>query len=315
MGNKSNATVGIFMPAYNHGAFVDGAIESLRQQTFQKFELHIVDDGSNDGLTPKKLCSIKYDKAKLFLNKDNRGVAYRAREHFNLFKTDYILVLCADDILAPDFLEKTVAFLEKNQRYGAVGTNVRFFVRNPKEYYYEQEYDSKKMILKYELARNQVLGSSLMRTKALKETDLSGGFVRYQDWDRWISMMEKGWKIGLVPEYLFYYRQLPSSLSHSASVEDELKIRDKLLKKHKVSYEKYYKDVILTMEQSFLEMKESKDWLDGEYHRLKKENAAMINKEKELEGKILCLNEELTSLKNSRIVKAWLKARKMVGLK
>lgn len=362
--DKKKVSVGIFMPAYNHGDYVAEAIRSLKKQTFQNFVVHIVDDGSDDGVTPQKLERIKYEKAKVFLNKENKGVAYRAREHYKKFKTKYVLVLCADDIIAPEFLEKTVKFLEENDEYGAVSTNIRFFSHDPKDYFYEQKYNEDLMNLEYVLARNQVLGSSLMRGKALEETDLSGGFVRYQDWDRWISMMEKGWKIGLVPEPLFYYRQLPTSLSHSASIGDELDIRAKLLEKHEKSYKKYYKDVILNMEYAFLEMKASKDWLDGEYHRLIKDNTEIkkskdwldgeyhrlteenINlkdkdkenqrkhkelikdiKEKRQENENLVvecekksqeikrLQEEVAALRNSRMMKAWLKVRKTVGLK
>ena len=83
--------------------------------------------------------------------------------------------------------------------------------------------------------------------------------------------MEVGWKIGLVPEFLFDYRQVKTSLSHSASVEDELKIRKKLLKKHAASYQKYYEDVIIEMESAFLELLEGKNWLDEQYNGLKKE--------------------------------------------
>lgn len=97
--DKYEAMVGIFMPAYNQGKYINDALESLKNQTFQDFIVHIVDDGSNDGETPKILASIKYDKAKIFLSKINRGVPYRARTHYKKLMTKYILVFCADDVL------------------------------------------------------------------------------------------------------------------------------------------------------------------------------------------------------------------------
>lgn len=271
MGKGESLKVGIFMPAYNQGEYIDDAIECLKKQTFQDFVVHIVDDCSDDGKTIDKLKSVAYEKAKVFLPKENRGVAYRAREHFKMLDTQYVLVLCADDIIAPEFLEKTVSFLDRNPKYGAVSVNIKLFNKNIEEAYAEKDFDEKKMDLKHELARNQILGSSLMRKKALDDTDLSGGFDRYQDWDRWISMMEAGWKIGLVPEVLFYYRQTPKSLSHTASVEDELEIKKKLLKKHEESYKKYYKDVIIEMEEAFLELLQGKNWLEEQYNRMNKD--------------------------------------------
>lgn len=295
---KEHPIVGIFMPAYNQGHFIDDAIDSLKKQTFQDFVVHIVDDGSNDGETPKKLESIKYDKAKIFLNEDNKGVAYRARMHYRKLKTKYIMVLCADDVLAPEFLEKTVEYMEKYEDCGAVSTNLKLFSETPNDAFYLSEYCEKKMTLPHLLARNRVLGSSLMRTKALEETDLSGGFVRYQDWDRWISMTEKGWKIGLIKEPLFYYRQDFKSLSHMAKIEDEMEIRKKLLVKHKDNYQKYYAEVILDMEYAFLEMKEGKDWLDDQYHKHTREIKKINQEIKELNQVIEAKNGVIDELNN-----------------
>ncbi len=288
-------TVGVFMPAYNQGCFIDDAIQSLKKQSFQDFIVHIVDDGSTDGETPGKLQSIKYDKAKVFLNKDNKGVAYRAREHYKKFKTKYIMVLCADDMLAPDFLEKTVKYLEEHKKYGAVSVNMKFFYKTLEDAFSVPEYNEKKITLPHLLARNCVLGSSLMRTRAIRESDLSGGFVRYQDWDRWISMMEKGWKIGLIKEPLFYYRQEPKSLSHTATIADEMEMRRKLLIKHKESYRRFYDEIIMDMEHAFLEIKEGKDWLDTQYYR-------HIKEIKNLNQKIEGLNQQIEKL--SRVIEA-----------
>lgn len=277
--------VGIFMPAYNQGKYIHDALDSLSRQTFQNFVVHIVDDGSTDGVTPSILADIHYEKAKVYHNTNNKGVAVRAREHFKKFKTDYILVLCADDILEPKFLEKTVNFLEENPDYGAVGTNIRLFDEDPQQPHAEKRYDEAKMTLPQILAHNYILGSSLMRNKALQSANLTGGFVRYQDWDRWISILEAGWKIGLVPEFLFYYRQHGDSLSHSATVEEELEMRQKLLKKHIQSYTAHCEQVILNMERAFLEMQEGKNWLDQQY----KNHIAEISR----------LQNEITQLKKN----------------
>lgn len=275
---RKAAKVGIILMAYNQGPFIERAIESLKKQTFQDFDIHLVDDGSNDECTPEILERIQYDKiVKKFLHKDNKGTAPRQREQYKILQNEYILILCADDVLAPMFLEKTVGFLEKHKDYGVVSTNIKLFENDTSKPFGENHYDAKLMKLPYILSRNRVLGSSLMRKKALAEADLSGGFVRYQDWDRWISILEAGWKIGLVPEPLFYYRQVPTSLSHTASVEDELDIRKKLLKKHASSYKKYYKDIIFDMERAFLEIAEGKEWLDQQYRNMQKEIKRLNN--------------------------------------
>lgn len=185
---NNNARVGIFMPAYNQGNYIDETIDSLKKQTFQDFIVHIVDDGSNDGLTPGKLKSIKYSQSILFPNKENKGVSARAREHYKLLKNDYIMVLCADDKIAPTFLEKTVDFLENNPEYGACGTGVQHFGESDTRVSIKDELTKLPGIL----VANGFLGSSLMRKKALNSINLGDDFVRFQDWERWIAMLQGG---------------------------------------------------------------------------------------------------------------------------
>ena len=293
---KTIPTVGIILTTYNKGVYILEAIESLKKQTFQDFEIHIVDDGSNDGVTHGIIRKLKYDKiTEVFAHVDNRGVAIRQKEQYKIMNNKYLLILCGDDVLASTFLEKTVGFLEKHKDYGAISVNVKLFDKTPEDAFLVSEYSEEKITLPHLLARNHVLGSSLMRGKAIKEADLSGGFMRYQDWDRWISMMEKGWKIGLIKEPLFYYRQEPKSLSHKAKKEDEMEMRRKLLIKHKESYRRFYDEIIMDMEHAFLEIKEGKDWLDTQYYR-------HIKEIKNLNQKIEGLNQQIEKL--SRVIEA-----------
>lgn len=269
MKKKNIPTVGIALLAYNYGQYIDDVIDSFKKQTFQDFEIYLLDDGSNDGFTPEKLQKLDYAKInKKLLYKENIGNAERRRRQYRIMNNKYILDMSADDRLAPTFLEKTVDYLEKHPECGAVSTNMISFYDDKKIPSVEVKYNTKNMNLEYILGRNHMLGSSLMRKEALVQADLSGRFVRYQDWDRWISILESGWKLGLVEEPLFYYRQHQNSLSHSASVEDEMEIRREILKKHAESYKKYYEQVILNVYRNLLEVQEGKNWLERQYHNL-----------------------------------------------
>lgn len=288
--------VGVFMPAYNQGKYIDDAIESLKEQIFQDFVVHIVDDGSDDEKTLEKLKSIEYDKAKVYLNSDNRGVAFRAREHYKMFTTKYIMVLCADDKLAPEFLEKTVEFLENNPEYGAVSTDMLEYMDSfSGEPFANFHYDPKKMGLPDMLSECHCLGSSLMRNKALKETDLSGGFTRYQDWDRWISMLEIGWKIGLVSEPLFMYRLHMNSLSHSSSAEIETEVFEKIMKKHKNLYKKYDMEIIKALFSKFQGSGFFNKALSRDYLSLEKQNIE--------------LKKQIEEISSSRVIKIYKKIK------
>lgn len=218
---RDKPRIGIIMPAYNQGLYIDEAIESLKLQTFQNFIVHIVDDGSDDGITPAKLKKIKYDKANIFHNKTNKGVVYRQLEHYKIINTEYVVIICGDDKIAPTFLEETIKFLDENQNYGAVGTDIQHF--GDDESYISL--DSDKCKLPDMLFCNSFLGSSLMRKKALDELNLSR-VTRYQDWERWIGMLSNNWKLGVINRPLFHYRKHSESLSATANLEQELKVRE-----------------------------------------------------------------------------------------
>lgn len=276
--------VGIVILTYNYGKYIDDLLDSLKAQTFQDFEITLVDDCSTDDFTKEKIKKLKYDKIKekIFLPK-NIGNAKCRLAQYEKLKNKYILDLSADDKLAPTFLEKTVSYLEAHPKCGAVSVNIDEyeddFCRKP---FFQFKYDKSKMCFPFMLARCYCLGSSLMRKQALDETDLSGGFVRYQDWDRYISMIEAGWTLGLIEEPLFLYRQHSDSLSHSTSKDIEMDVFDKILKKHKQSYQKYSQDVLRDIYGLYWEVLEGKNWLEQQYHNFLKENKNLVTENKKL---------------------------------
>ncbi len=297
MKKDTTPKVGIALLAYNQGKYVDDAINSLKKQSFQDFEIILADDGSNDGFTPEKLQSIDYEKIKKkVLDKKNLGNAQRRKQLYALLDNKYIMDFSADDILDERYLEKTVSYLEKHAETGAVSTNIVYFDSNPSDGYAIERYDKRKMSFPSLLSNNHVLGSSMMRNAALKQLDLSGGFMRYQDWDRWITMVEAGWKIGLIEEPLFYYRQDDNSLSHSATIEQELEIRKLLLKKHKAAYIKYYEEVILELDKRRLEIEASKNKLGVEYRDAISEIKKYIMQTEELSATIREYKEIINTL-------------------
>ena len=289
MTRESRPTVGIALLAYNYGQYIDEALESLKNQTYQDFEVFLIDDGSNDGFTPEKLKNIEYDKiTKKLLHKNNIGNARRRLGQYKIMNNKYILDMSGDDCLAPTFLEKTVTFLDSHPKYGAVCVDIEEyendFSTSPFTIFH---YDRSKTKLPEMLSECHFLGSSLMRNKALKKTDLSGGFIRYQDWDRWISMLEAGWLLGVVSEPLFKYRVHSDSLSHSSTPEKETEVFRQIVKKHKVLYEKYFPEVTTALFYKFYEATASSTNIALENQALIREIRALQTENNSLRAKTL----------------------------
>lgn len=276
--------VGIFMPAFNQGPYIHEAIESLKKQTFQDFEVVIADDASTDGVTIPTLERIKYDKATVYLNKRNQGVGKLARGYYKKLANEYIFVLCADDKIHPDYIKECVNYLDKYPQAAAVGT----FIQEFGDSHNLRKLDKNKIKLPQMLVENNYLGSSMMRYSALKQIGFGNkekAFQKHNDYDRWVSMLSNGWILGVIDRPLFFYRILSTSLSKSINVQDELEFRKAFIKKHLPLFQKHVEYVTINSLTSLYknhnwqnELQEGRDWLEKEYRRLTKENIRLHKK-------------------------------------
>lgn len=105
--------VSIIMPSYNTGKFIAETIQSVLTQTYQNWELIIVDDCSTDG-TDSVVASFKDSRVRYFKNEVNRGAAVSRNKALKEANGRWIAFLDSDDLWHPQKLEKQVAFMEKN---------------------------------------------------------------------------------------------------------------------------------------------------------------------------------------------------------
>lgn len=97
--------VSIILPSYNKQQFIAETIESVINQTYQNWELIIIDDNSSDGSIQviNKYLNKKYC-IKLYLNHSNKGGNYCRNFGLQKAQGDYVIFLDADDILTFDCL-------------------------------------------------------------------------------------------------------------------------------------------------------------------------------------------------------------------
>lgn len=294
---KNIPRVGIFMPAYNQGRYIHEAIKSLNQQTFQDFEVLIVDDGSTDGETPEILRSLDYPKAHVVHNSTNKGISIRTGQSLKRLKNEFLFILCADDMIEPTFIEESVTFLDKHPKHGAVATYIQEFGESDNLV----ELDPSRAKLPELLSNNHFLGSSMARRRAFSDIGFSAtdpDFRKHYDYDRWVSMLEAGWQLGIIPKPLFRYRILSTSLSRSIDVDHEVNFRRAFIKKHRGLFDAHYDSVLIDLyrrhfesEKWLAELTKGHKWLDGQYHELTKRN-------KVLEREIARKDGELSALKH-----------------
>lgn len=115
---KNNIKVSVVIPSYNHSQFINKTINSVLQQTFDDFEIIVVDDCSTDN-SVEKIDSIEDNRIKKFYLKENVGTVRALNFGLSKARGEYIATLGSDDIWEKDKLEKQVAVLESRKDVGA----------------------------------------------------------------------------------------------------------------------------------------------------------------------------------------------------
>ena len=201
--------VSIIMPTYNRASLVGRAIESVRSQTYQDWELIIVDDASTDD-TPYVLSewSLRDERIRVFRNERNQypdisGILNRGLVEA---KGVYIARLDDDDYwILPDKLERQVAFLDTHPDHVLVGTGVVVLDATGKELfrYYKKESDS--AIRSRALFSNPFTHSTVLyRADAARAAGGYGAWRYAEDWALWLELGKRGNMYNL-PQYAIGY--------------------------------------------------------------------------------------------------------------
>ena len=120
--------VSIIMPSYNTAGFIADSINSVRAQTYENWELIIVDDCSTDN-TDEVVSFFEDPRIRYIKNEKNSGAAVSRNRALSEAKGRWIAFLDSDDLWSPNKLQKQIAFMENNG-YGFSYTNYEEIAEN-----------------------------------------------------------------------------------------------------------------------------------------------------------------------------------------
>ena len=262
------AKVSVIVPCYNLGEYLDEAVDSVLAQTFQDFEIVVVDDGSTDQATRRLLAAYEKPRTRV-IRSENRGLP--AAKNLGLLHTHgpYVCMLDADDRLEPTLLEKSVAALDADPSVAFVSHWLRTFGDEVWEWM-PASCDAPAL-----LDANTVNGAALVRRTAL---DAVGGFDESmrdgcEDWDIWISLVEHGYRGDILPEVLFQYRRRSESMSKVMMRGDgHPGLYRRLVEKHARVYRDHVGPLLVRREEDIASLRrhlhdlelERYQWLDPE---------------------------------------------------
>lgn len=106
--------VSIIMPSYNTAKYIKETIDSVLSQTYEAWELIIVDDCSTDNTDEVVLPFLKDTRIRYIKNEKNSGAALSRNRALREAKGKWIAFLDSDDLWVPDKLEKQIRFMEEH---------------------------------------------------------------------------------------------------------------------------------------------------------------------------------------------------------
>ena len=209
---KSNGLVSVIMPAYNSEAFIAESIRSVIQQTYQDWELLIIDDASTDDT--RKIIGKLYqedNRIRLLENSANRGTHHTRNKGIKAAQGDFIAFLDADDLWKPEKLQKQLEVLSQ-ENYSACFSSYELISEDGAKL-------QKKIEALPELEYQKLLKANYVgNLTGIYNARVLGKIYcpeisKRQDWALWLKVIEKGGPMKGIQESLAIYRIRKNSIS------------------------------------------------------------------------------------------------------
>jgi glycosyltransferase involved in cell wall biosynthesis len=235
---KNQPKVSIMTLAYNCQDFLSEAISSIQEQSFEDWELIIIDDHSSDKTAEiAKQFAAENERVRYFRNEENLGIPRGRNRALKEACGEYIAVLDSDDIwLSEKKLQRQVEFLDTHPEHGVVGTWTRNIDNDGEITGDNKTPQNDEFIRRTFFWKNQIVNSSsLFRKKAVANVGgYDNTFAYSQDMELWLAL-GKDWKLANLPHFWTAYRSHDKNVSlkkRNAQLEQNIRA----LRKHRDFY-------------------------------------------------------------------------------
>ena len=200
--------VSVLMGAYNCAPYLAEALDSVLNQTFDDFEVVIVNDGSKDNSAEIIKEYAEKDSRIVFIENDrNHGLAYTLNHGLEYVQGEYIIRMDGDDISKPERFERLVAAAKEHPDFDVIGSGCDLFDETGVWGEFVPLYVPDK--LDAVMQRTLSHATVIMKTASLKAVggyDTSTDNARAEDYDLWCRMVKNGYKLMSIPDKLYMVR-------------------------------------------------------------------------------------------------------------
>jgi len=205
---EAQPEVSIIMPAYNAEDTLQASIDSVLTQTYQNWELIIVDDASTDR-TAEVARAINDKRVHFSTNIKNQGVAFARNAGLKKVKGNYIAFLDSDDLWHEQKLDKQVRFMnETNAVISFTGTSYMNATGQISKYVLQAKND----FTYKELLRRNIMSCSSVMVQRDSMIPFSQGYM-HEDYAVWLQIVRKTGQAYGLDEPLLIYRMTKKSKS------------------------------------------------------------------------------------------------------
>ena len=208
--------VSIIIPAYNAEKYIRGSIKTILEQTYNNFEIIVIDDGSVDNTAQIIKDEYKDDARIKLISQKNGGVAVARNHGIKMARGEYIAFLDPDDYYLPAKIEREVEFLQSHPEFDVVYCKMKHFYDDNIDVLYQH---------KGEMPSGQVFENLLDRFFGQLNTVLipkrifekigmfDENFRDSEEWDMFLRIARARYTFGFLDEDLVRIRISKSSLS------------------------------------------------------------------------------------------------------
>lgn len=233
MNTKINEKIAIVLPVYNTARYLPECLDSLLRQTFKRFTVFAVNDGSTDASGDILNSYAARDSRIVVINKVNGGVSSARNAALDALISDgsysYVCFVDSDDVVSDFFLANFIeTAIENDAEYCVCGYETYNKERCIQSRVVKQEkicIDAVSAIKHFcqigewaKSASNICMTTRFFRTSLIGSTRFNTELVATEDQDFVLRVLTKLRKGILMSDVLYYYRQRASSLSHSKTL-------------------------------------------------------------------------------------------------
>jgi len=238
--------VSVIIPCYNAEDFIKEAIESVLAQSFQDFEILVVDNNSKDN--SKAIIESFTNKRVKYLRQEIQGEAAARNKGIEEASGEYIAFLDADDLWKANKLEEHIKVHDANPDYGLSYSNCDYMLKDDGTLHTMIRLGFTGTVYYNLLAENFIITPSSVVVKK-SVLDEVGGFnntyINGTDYDMWLRIAKKH-KVIFIKEPLSIYRQHDGQITHNTDTKRIIENNKTIIRSNLVNHFDFFEDVKIT---------------------------------------------------------------------